>query len=148
MPCMIFDHYHCFAVVHSLKWRKHKSKYVQVRSSGFPFFYVEFSVRLRDVSLVPDLCADPNDNCELFESIVVDTTSTYLAPKLFDSTRTNIGFPSGSLMVFSIPANIDIDCSGKSLPNITDLHISLAVNLAAYQTILKKQSWCQMSILP
>ena len=124
-----------------LEMTQNKFKYAEVRSIGFPFFYDELPMRFQDVSLVPDLCADTNDNCELFESIVLDTMSKCLTPKLLDSTSINIGFPSGSLMVFSIRVDINIYCSGKSLPNRTDFHISLSVNLATYQTILKNQSW-------
>ena len=38
-------------------------------------------MRFQDVSLNPDLCANPNDNYKLFESIVVNTKSKYVAPK-------------------------------------------------------------------
>ena len=78
---MISDHYPCFAIVDILKSWKHKPKFVQVYKRLSFFFYDELSARSQDVSLDPDLCADPNDNYALFESIVVDTKSKYLAPK-------------------------------------------------------------------
>ena len=59
-------------------------KFVQVHNhdpAAFRSFYDELSSRFQDVFLNPVLCAHPNDNYELFESIVVDTKSKYLAPK-------------------------------------------------------------------
>ena len=83
---VISDHYPCFAIVDILKSRKHKPKFVQVYKhdpAAFLSFYDELSARFQDVPLDPDLCAGPNDNYALFESIVVDAKSKYLAPKTF-----------------------------------------------------------------
>ena len=77
---MISDHYPCFAIVEILKSRKHKPKFLQIHNhdpATFRSFFDELSVGFQDVSLNPDLCANPNDNHELFESIVVDTKSKY-----------------------------------------------------------------------
>ena len=116
---MVFYHYTCFAIVDILKWRKINLNMRKYDPSAFHSFTMNCQW----------------DNCQL------DTISKCLTPKLLDSTSINIGFPSGSLMVFSIRVDINIYCSGKSLPNRTDFHISLSVNLATYQTILKNQSW-------
>ena len=81
---MLSDHYPCFAIVDILWSWKYKPKFVQVYKhdpAAFLSFYDELSARFQDVSLEPDLCADPNDDYALFESIVVDIKSKYLAPK-------------------------------------------------------------------
>ena len=81
---MISDRYPCFGIVDILKSRIHKPKFVEVHNHDpavFRSFYDELSARFQDVSLNPDLCANPNDNYELFESIVVHTNSKYLTPK-------------------------------------------------------------------
>ena len=66
---MISDLYPCFAIVDILKSRKHKPKFVQVHNydpAAFRSFYNELSVRFQDMSMNPNLCANPNDNYELF----------------------------------------------------------------------------------
>ena len=120
---MISDHYPCFAVVDILKSRKHKPKFVQVYKhdpAAFLSFYDILSARFQDVPLDPDLFADPNDNYALFESIVVDTKSKYLAQKTVRFKSINTGFPHGSRMVFCIPSNIEINCFGKYDPFQTE----------------------------
>ena len=99
--------------------RKHKLKYVQIHShdpADFRSFYDELSARFQAVSLNPDLCANPNDNYELFESLnrlCWTPSPNILLQKLLDLKSTNIGFPRGSLMVFCVPSNIEINCFGK-----------------------------------
>ena len=120
---MISDHYPCFAIVDILKSRKHKPKFVQVYKhdpAAFLSFYDELSTRFQDVPLDPDLCADPNDNYALFESIVVDTKSKYLAPKTVRFKKYKHRLSHGSLMVFCIPSNIEINCFGKYDPLQTE----------------------------
>ena len=140
---MLSDHYPCFTIVDILKSWKHKPKFVQVYKhdpAASLSFYDELSARFQDVSLEPDLCADPNDDYALFESIVVDIKSKYFAPKTFRfkkyKHRLSPWITDGIL--HSIKYRYQLFREVWSVPNGMDLHISLSVNLTAYQTILKK----------
>ena len=140
---MISDHYPCFAIVDILKSRKHKPKFVQIHNhdpAAFRSFYEELSARFQDVSLNPDLCANPNDNYELFESIVVDTKSKYLAPKTvkFKKYKHRLSPWITDGILRSIKYRDKLFREVRCIPNGTDLHSSLSVNLSSYQTILKK----------
>ena len=140
---MISDHYPCFAIVDILKSRKHKPKFVQIHNhdpAAFRSFYEELSARFQGVSLNPDLCANPNDNYELFESIVVDTKSKYLAPKTvrFKKYKHRLSPWITDGILRSIKYRDKLFREVRCIPNGTDLHSSLSVNLSSYQTILKK----------
>ena len=140
---MISDQYLCFAIVDILKSRKHKPKFVQEYkhdAAAFLSFYDELSARFQDVPLDPDLCADPNDNYALFESIVVDTKSKYLASKTvrFKKYKHRLSPWITDGILHSIKYRDQLFREVRSVPNGTDLHLSLSVNLSAYQAILKK----------
>ena len=139
---MISDHYPCFAIVDILKSLKHKPKFVQIHNhdlAAFRSFYEELSARFQYVSLNPDLCASPNDNYELFESIVVDNKSKYLAPKTvrFKKYKHRLSPWITDGILRSIKYRVKLFREVRCIPNGTDLYSSLSVNLS-YQTILKK----------
>ena len=113
---MISDHYPCFAIVDILKSRKHKPKFVQIHNHDPAAFRSFMRNCQRDFKMCPSiliyvLIRMITMNC--LNRLWWTPSPNILLQKLLDLKSTNIGFPRGSLMVFCVPSNIEINCFGK-----------------------------------
>ena len=141
------DHYPCLASLDICKKKQHKPKYVTINNKNeqaLISFCNEVETTLNEWQMNRDLFANPNENYNIFDKIIMDAKAKYLSPKIvrFKKYKHKISPWMNHDILRSIKDRDDLHKSVMSTPPEDPSYDSLKEILQSLKSSLKKKIRC------
>ena len=141
------DHYPCLASLDICKKKQHKPKYVTINNKNeqaLISFCNEVETCLNEWQINRDLLANPNENYNIFDKIIMDAKAKYLSPKTvrFKKYKHKISPWMNHDILRSIKDRDDLYKTVLSTPPEDPNYDSLKENLQNLKSSLKKKIRC------
>ena len=138
------DHYPCLASFDMCKKKQHKPKYVTINKKNeqaLISFCNEVETSLNEWQINRDLFANPNENYNIFDKIIMDAKAKYLSPKTvrFKKYKHKISPWMNHDILKSIKDRDDLYKTVMSTPPEDPNYDSLKENLQNLKSSLKKK---------